>query len=808
MDKREPGPGSIGAETTVSDGAGVTPTRSADVWPAAGVSPSAPAAGSTRESYSACLGAAIEALGAGISVWPPRQDGTKAPDFGSWKSAQSFRADESVIREWYRGGRTGVGWVTGAVSGNLEVLDFDDRSTWVEYQRLCREAGVSHILERVVSGYLEHTPNGAHLVYRCSEIEGNQKLAQSREMKSLIETRGEGGFIIVAPSHGSVNLKGAYTIASGGVASIATITPDERRHLFDVARIFDEAPRAAEPQAVRVSVAGRPGDDFNARASWEEVLEPHGWQRVGGRLGVASWRRPGKEHGISATTNHAGSDLLYVFSTSTGFDANRGYSKFSAYAILEHGGDFGAAAHALSLRGYGVEVPEPDVDVDISGILSGRSGPPALDGLMRVPGLVGELADWIEAGAVRSQPVLALAASIAAMAALAGRKARTSSGMRPNIYVLGVGETGCGKERARKAIGDLFTEIGADKMLGDSFASDAAIEAAMEREPSRLFLVDEIGYLLGTLRDDLAPSHIKSIVPVLLRMYSSSAGVYRKRVYAQSEGDASILQPSLSIYGTTVPSNFYANITKAHLSNGLLGRLLVFESKDPYPEMRLRPEPKAPASLVAGCKAWVEHGINADPDAGDIERRTIPNPLAVNETADALSAYDDLEATMRRRVEEERKAGRDQGPFTRVTATAIKLALIRACGVSPGAPEITSADAEWGCALAWRLTEDFMVRVGDAAPENKTEAAHQKVRSIIDRSTRISRRDLVRRTQSLQANQLDAVLKTLLEAGYISVEEEPSSGGRKKTIYTSVNDGSVLSSTQKNTTKLKCINGF
>jgi putative DNA primase/helicase len=42
-----------------------------------------------------------------------------------------------------------------------------------------------------------------------------------------------------------------------------------------------------------------------------------------------------------------------VFSTSTVFESERGYSKFSAFALLEHGGDFKAAAEALGKQGYG-----------------------------------------------------------------------------------------------------------------------------------------------------------------------------------------------------------------------------------------------------------------------------------------------------------------------------------------------------------------------------------------------------------------------------------------------------------------------
>jgi hypothetical protein len=190
-----------------------------------------------------------------------------------------------------------------------------------------------------------------------------------------------------------------------------------------------------------------------------------------------------------------------------------------------------------------------------------------------------------------------------------------------------------------------------------------------------------------------------------------------------------------------------------------------------------------PARLVEGCAIWARRGINADPNAGNLEARTVSSPMVVKETAGAIERYQDLERTMRRRREEERRAGHDHGPYTRVTATAIKLGLIRACGVSPEAPEITEADAEWGCGLAWRLTEDFMSRVGDAAPENKVEEATQRVLAVVRSAGHISRQHLIRRTRFLSARQLDDVLKTLLEAGDIVFTTETAANGKQRTVY-------------------------
>jgi len=119
---------------------------------------------------------------------------------------------------------------------------------------------------------------------------------------------------------------------------------------------FDAMPKPEAGSSVksRISMTGeRPGDVYNAQASWPDLLTDHGWSRVSERGGVEYWRRPGKDRGVSATTNYAGSGLLYVFSSSTPFESEQSYSLFAAYAVLNHNGDYAAAAKALSGKGYG-----------------------------------------------------------------------------------------------------------------------------------------------------------------------------------------------------------------------------------------------------------------------------------------------------------------------------------------------------------------------------------------------------------------------------------------------------------------------
>jgi putative DNA primase/helicase len=310
---------------------------------------------------------ALLAWEAGLSVVPIATDGSKSPALRQWQAYQKRRPTIQELHAWFERSTYGLGLITGPVSGNLEALDFDDGTIFTAwFARVQPYPEALALYERIAWGYEETTPaGGRHLLYRCDAVSGNQKLALrpvpgSQKCKTLIETRGRGGLIIVAPSRGRVHPTGkAYILQRGNVSRIVTITPEERTLLHALARSFDEMP---PPKPRRLPVQGaqrkashgrRPGDLFNSRATWGEVLEPAGWVLVRSVGDEDQWRRPGKEGpGISATTNFDGSDLLYVFSTATNFEVERGYTKFTAYAILNHNGDFSAAARELAERGY------------------------------------------------------------------------------------------------------------------------------------------------------------------------------------------------------------------------------------------------------------------------------------------------------------------------------------------------------------------------------------------------------------------------------------------------------------------------
>jgi predicted P-loop ATPase len=307
--------------------------------------------------------AALAYVRGGLSVIPIKLDGSKAPALpGPWAPFQKKRATEKEVSELFRL-ECGVGIIGGAVSGGLEIIDFDAAKTFAPWSELVEQLQPGLVARLTAIA----TPNGFHVYFRSPVCGHNQKLAMGAEKSKgkkssvLIETRGEGGYVLAPPSPASVHASGVpYRHHSGpALPGVPTITAEERELLITCARSFNEVAESGEPaedagHSTAPQGSGRPGDEYAARTSWDEILLAHRWVKVRQFGAVTHWRRPGKDDkGISATTGFTG-DKLYVFSSNAQpFTSQRAYGKFSAFAWLNHNGDFSAAARALREMGFG-----------------------------------------------------------------------------------------------------------------------------------------------------------------------------------------------------------------------------------------------------------------------------------------------------------------------------------------------------------------------------------------------------------------------------------------------------------------------
>jgi len=279
-----------------------------------------------------------------LSVIPIRPDSKQASI--KWEPYQKRRMSAVEIKRHFVNGCQ-IALVGGSVSGNLECLDFDKPDLFQPF--LDTLEGVNAVLRGKLTVWQETPSGGFHILFRCSApVGGNQKLAMSVRGKDdqgrpqqdvFIETRGQGGYFLVAPSKG-------YTL-NGSLGSLPVLSPAERDLLHSIARSFDEAEHQAPRPPVKTDPTSgdRPGDRFNQETDWKTLLEGEGWQYVKTVGDHQHWCRPGKSDGsTSATLNTQG---FFCFSSSTPLPVQKPLDKFSFYAYCRFNGDFSAAAKSL-----------------------------------------------------------------------------------------------------------------------------------------------------------------------------------------------------------------------------------------------------------------------------------------------------------------------------------------------------------------------------------------------------------------------------------------------------------------------------
>lgn len=304
----------------------------------------------------------------------------KVPTVKNWQSAIS---KYDLTNCW------GVGLVCGVPSGNVEVVDVDqkyslDGSLFESYKRIIHSVDETLLKKLVV----QKTKNGGfHLIYRCSKIEGNIKLANRHttekeksetydktyaaevlrgiedakaveiakkardndKVRVLLETRGIGGQVVCCPSPG-------YEMLYGDLCSITEITPEERDTIHGIARqfnqVFDEieVPRTAKIEKTK---GLSPFDDYNERGDVVALLQEHGWRVVGNKGNKTIFLRPGQTTSQSSGNYDHEKGWFSVFTTSSEFEPQKAYRPYAVYAVLECNKNFSEAATKLLDLGFG-----------------------------------------------------------------------------------------------------------------------------------------------------------------------------------------------------------------------------------------------------------------------------------------------------------------------------------------------------------------------------------------------------------------------------------------------------------------------
>jgi len=324
----------------------------------------------------------------------------------------------------------------------------------------------------------------------------------------------------------------------------------------------------------------------------------------------------------------------------------------------------------------------------------------------------------------------------------------------------------------------------------EALASDAAIATIMQKSPSQLFLLDEIGRFLKSTSSRNSGSHLTGIVDVLLKLSSQANQEFEFKRYADEKRFTIVKQPNLCIYGTTTPDTLYKGLPVESITDGFLSRMMIFETDTPRPRKKkgFRDGIKPDKSLIDKIILYKKKPINCNP-SGDLDILN-PNPqivMATNQAAIALEQFDDDIENLRDKLEVNHQI---ESVYSRTHQFAIQFALIRAIGIDHELPVISLDDAIWGIELAKFMSGRVFDVATNSMADNDYGHEVKRILNSIRRAGRMKHSELIRQTQSVQKHVRDGIIDTLLDAELIS--EYQIGIGAKKTHWYVAKENNIL----------------
>jgi len=423
----------------------------------------------------------------------------------------------------------------------------------------------------------------------------------------------------------------------------------------------------------------------------------------------------------------------------------------------------------VNLAAFGILSDEPEPEHPDPGAIP--------DSLLHVPGFVSEVMDYTLETAPYPEPVLAFCGALSLQAFLAGRKVRDPGDNRTNLYVLGLANTGSGKEHPRKVNQRILLDVGLQDSLGDAFASGEGIEDRLFCQPSMLFQTDEIDAVMVAIKEG-KEARYEGIMQMLLKMYTSSNGLYPMRVKAGKEHKV-IDQPSLCIFGTAIPKNYYEALSVKMLTNGFFARMLIVEvgrrGKGQEPVVR-----DLPPRVLETARWWA----GFMPGTGNLERWH-PIPKVVKQTPEATAVLTDL----RDQADREYAAAEDKDDavgmaiWARASEKARRLALIYACSEHHEQPVVGEAAARWAWDFVAYLTRRMLFMARSHVADNPFHAECLKVIERLRNAPgqQLPHSALLRRMKT-DAKSFRELIETLVQRGDVTVTQV-TTPGRTGTWY-------------------------
>ena len=645
-----------------------------------------------------CMSAALEYLEQGLSVLPVAPE-TKKP-LPKWKEFQTrLPTPEEVEAWWRRWPNAQLGFVTGAVSGRV-VLDSDSP-----------EGNLA--LRQFRSTVYVKRGDHCHAHYKTEKrIRSNPKYPGGLELKA------EGAFAMLPPSTHPSGGQYEWVYASEDADELMPVFEDMEGAKFDLA-----AGNGNLSDIDLSAILSRETVGLDFSPAKEKTRNSRLTSMVGSLINLG----------------HAHDDILSVVTMWNSrnvpplseLEVRRTVKSVFRTHAANHPEDAAPEVEVEDNGDYDFYIPE-------EGELERAETFP--DDLLRPGGVVQDLMTYVSDTVPVTIPHFDMAASLMTVGTLIGQKFQSPTGLRTNLYMVGIAPSGSGKNAAKEALRPLVAlSHGAGLFGPEAMTGAPALIAHLVQNSVCGLYLDEFGHFLSSIKSRAVPMKAE-LAGVLTELYTSAKTLFVK-AYADATQNRVVQYPHLSYYGVTTPARFWEPITLGDFEDGFLARNLFLFGSKRYEEIDFGRvmEMTFPPSLIAGLNRLADIPYRQQTGlAGNIQReRFNPDPVVLPLAPDAYVFFKEWAAGMQAR---EKGSERDNAVvsaiYARVAEKAMKLIIINAVG-NNHMQKIPLPIVEWGVRVVDYLTDRLVAKYKPEVAGTDLEQFQNKiVNFILRKSTR------------------------------------------------------------------------
>lgn len=661
---------------------------------------------------------------------------------------------DKINNWWDMWPEANIGVATGEISGFIAV-DIDPRNGGTEtIEKLEGENSPLNIDVHALTG-----GGGLHILYKYppNGLRGSK-------IKSGIDIKSDGGYILVAPSNHISGKDYAWEISSDPFENELPPSPEWFQKIWTNGHVPKEVMENEEKippekyHEIRSALTAIPAEDRDI------------WKDIG--MALHSTRARSQAYGLwvewsQQSSKYNPADTKKIWDS---FTPTKGITLSTLFDLAYKNGWIEPLSQLTP-----VDAPPFHPHEKEKGFLLPEK-------LLEPTGVIKEIYDYMMATCRKIQPIFFLNAAISLVATVMGQKYETETGLRTNLYLVSIGPTASGKEHGRKCIKDILNESELSKYLGgEEIRSGQGLLAAMERCSNSVFQLDEFGLFLQSVQNPSSGAHKAEVMVILMKLFSSANTIFMGSEYADQKHKprVELKYPSCNLHATTTGREFYVALQSTHVVNGYLNRMLILESEDKNPPKQMPKRKPIPYTVLEWIKnmgegKWYEKEGNL---SGLNPATPIMIPNSVEATALASKFEEKIEAV---NEEEEIRA-----LWGRAMEHAWKLSIVVA-----GAnlhKEVTKEDMGYAIMFVEYAVAQLCVSVKERIADSPFQAKVKECLMAINKAGEkgLTDRDIHRAGafSRLQMRERKEVLEVLEKSGEIAKYKLPSTGGRQRVAW-------------------------